>query len=189
MQWSDYFYYDETSPTCLRWKVDVFGGVNYAAKNISAGDVAGNFHSNPKKTNFQTCVKLKNKTYKLQRVIWELVNGAIPEGYVIDHLNGNPWDNRIVNLACKTKAANCRNRKKNSNNSTGVAGVNIQGTGAGKQFCAAVIIENKKCRKCFSIQKYGFDAALTLASEWRSAKIAEFNKENPEEQYTSRHGT
>lgn len=20
--WSDYFYYDETSPSCLRWKVD-----------------------------------------------------------------------------------------------------------------------------------------------------------------------
>jgi len=34
--------------------------------------------------------------------------GAIPEGYVIDHLNGNTRDNRLVNLDCVPSAVNGR---------------------------------------------------------------------------------
>lgn len=190
MDWNEYFYYDETSPTCLRWKVDVYGGKNYCARNIRAGAVAGNFHSNPKKTNFQTCVKIKNKTYKLQRVVWEIFNGPIHGDMVIDHLNGDPWDNRIDNLACKTKAANCRNRKRNSNNKTGVAGVNTQGEGDREQCCGVIVLKNgKRKRKCFSVKRHGAIEAMKLASEWRALQIKEFNELNPEERYTDRHGT
>lgn len=190
MNWSDYFYYDETSPTCLRWKIDIYGGTKYSVKNISIGDIAGNFASNPEETNFSTCVKLKNKTYKLQRVIWELFNGEIPEGMVIDHLDGNAWNNKISNLACKTTAANCRNRKKNSNNTSTFAGVNIQGEKGEEQCCGSILLGNqKRKRKCFSARKYGFEKALQLAVEWRADKIKEFNIEHPEEKYTERHGT
>lgn len=37
---------------------------------------------------------------QMHRYIWEQKNGAIPEGYVIHHINGNKLDNRIENLAC-----------------------------------------------------------------------------------------
>lgn len=40
------------------------------------------------------------------RVIWETVNGPIPEGLEIDHLNGNKSDNRVRNLEAVTKSQN-----------------------------------------------------------------------------------
>lgn len=190
MQWSDYFYYDETSPTCLRWKVDVYGGRNYSVRNITAGDVAGCFHSNPENTNFRTCVTLKRTLRQANRVIWEMFNGPIPEGMVVDHLDGNPWNNKIGNLSCKTPAGNARNRKKNSNNTTGIAGVNLQGEGGNLQCCASFpVASGKKKRKCFRINKYGLSKSLLLAEEYRRMKIDEFNRQNPDERYTERHGT
>ena len=35
------YVYDETSPTCLRWNVDVFSGRWKDKKNVGVGDVAG----------------------------------------------------------------------------------------------------------------------------------------------------
>lgn len=188
--WGEYFYYDETSKTCLRWKVDCYGGKNYASVSIFKGDTAGYFHSNPEKTNFRTCVTLKRTLYQVNRVIWEMFNGPIPEGMVIDHLDGNPWNNKLENLSCKTQAGNTRNRKKNSNNTTGIAGVNLQGEGDKLQYCASFpVVSGGMKRKCFSINKYGLSESLLLAEEYRRMKIEEFNRLNPDESYTDRHGT
>ena len=52
-----------------------------------------------------------NKTYPAHRIIWEMFNGPIAEGMVIDHLNGDAWDNRLANLACKTRRENNQNKK------------------------------------------------------------------------------
>jgi len=40
------------------------------------------------------------KRMREHRAIWEKVNGPIPKGFVIHHLNGNKLDNRIENLSC-----------------------------------------------------------------------------------------
>ena len=40
-KYEDYFYYDETSPTCLRWKVEKLSGKDFQRKSTKIGGVAG----------------------------------------------------------------------------------------------------------------------------------------------------
>jgi hypothetical protein len=57
------------------------------------------------------------------RLAWALMNGdKWPDGE-IDHINGDPSDNRIVNLRVATRSQNVANAKFNSLNTTGFRGV------------------------------------------------------------------
>jgi hypothetical protein len=42
------------------------------------------------------------------RMVWEAVNGPIPDGMQINHKNGNKQDNRICNLEVVTPSENTR---------------------------------------------------------------------------------
>lgn len=44
------------------------------------------------------------------RAAWMHANGAIPAGHVVDHIDGNKQDNRMINLRVVTVAENGRNR-------------------------------------------------------------------------------
>jgi hypothetical protein len=54
--------------------------------------------------------KIRSLLY-MHRVIWEAINGPIPEGLEIDHRNGNRVDNRLNNLKVVTRRINAHNRK------------------------------------------------------------------------------
>jgi len=56
------------------------------------------------------------------RVAWAIHTGAWPT-FDIDHLNGDPTDNRIDNMRDVTREINARNRRKNPRNTSGVNGV------------------------------------------------------------------
>ena len=63
---------------------------------------------------------IDGKQIPKHRLIWEAFNGEIPDGMEIDHINGNPSDNRLENLRLVTHEDNCNNpvtkeRYKNSN--------------------------------------------------------------------------
>lgn len=47
--------------------------------------------------------------FKYHRVIWYYFNGEIPEGYEIDHINGDRADNRLENLRIVTHTENVNN--------------------------------------------------------------------------------
>lgn len=60
---------------------------------------------------------------KVHHVVWKLMGREFEAGKVIDHKNGNRDDNRIRNLRSVTPSQNNQNKKLQSNNRTGVAGV------------------------------------------------------------------
>lgn len=46
---------------------------------------------------------------KIHKIIYITFNGEIPQGYEIDHINGDKTDNRLENLRCVTHKENCSN--------------------------------------------------------------------------------
>lgn len=61
----------------------------------------------------------KSKNYSVHRFIWECFNGPIPDGLEVDHIDGNPMNNKLENLRLGTHKENCNNpntkRKKKKN--------------------------------------------------------------------------
>lgn len=65
---------------------------------------------------------VKEKYYG-KEVFFHRIVKECPKGYEIDHINRNPLDNRRSNLRIVTHKANCANKGKNINNTTGHKGV------------------------------------------------------------------
>lgn len=61
--------------------------------------------------------------YYAHRIIWLLHYGQWPK--VVDHLNGDPSDNRIINLRSCSHAENLTNAKRNRRNQSGATGVHF----------------------------------------------------------------
>lgn len=74
-------------------------------------------------------VKINVERFYRHRIIWTMFNGSIPEGKVIDHINGIAGDDRIENLRLADTIINAKNQKKNSKNSSGFNGVNLYRNG------------------------------------------------------------
>ena len=67
--------------------------------------------------------RIWNKTYHGHRVVWAVCHGDWPN--VIDHINGDRADNRLINLRNITKAENAR-RKIKTKTTNGVSFCNIR---------------------------------------------------------------
>lgn len=67
-------------------------------------------------------VKINYVRYKAHRLAFQYVHGREPKGY-IDHINGNPNDNRIANLRECDALENARNARTRSDNTSGFKGV------------------------------------------------------------------
>lgn len=72
------------------WDIDVENGTVYSLINKR---FIGTIN---KRGYMQTTIGKKG--YKIHRLIWECVNGEIPKGYDIHHIDGNKLNNSIHNL-------------------------------------------------------------------------------------------
>ena len=68
-------------------------------------------------------ISYNNVRYKYHRIVWNWHYGEIPYKMEIDHINGNPSDNRIANLRLCKHQENMLNRKMQSNNKCSVKNV------------------------------------------------------------------
>jgi hypothetical protein len=174
------FYVDETSPSGLRFKIDVYAGKNYRSLINSKDSVAGILSPDG-----SWSITHEKKPVKVHRVIYLLVNKSIDSSKIIDHINGNPSDNSLNNLRQVCSKVNRRNLKIDKRNSTGVTGVSLT---VKNTYRASVLDESGlRLEKSFSISKYGKDKAFHLACQWRKERIEELNAQGAG--YTARHGT
>lgn len=86
-----------------------------------------------------------------------------PEGFEVDHINGNRLDNRRSNLRIATRQQNNWNRGANKNSLTGVKGVSMdRATG---RFYARIGLNHK------TIRLGCFDDVETAKAAYRAAEI------------------
>lgn len=168
IQWNDFFIYDKTLPTFLKWNVDVYCGPNHCAKKFAAGTPAGFIDQEG-----YVIIKIHGKAHRGHKVVWEMMYGGIPDGYFVDHIDRNRANNNIDNLRLVTHAVNCRNRTKQSNCKSGATGVSKVCNSNGTFYWAATWRDStgKKRIKYFSIKKYGEDEAFSLACEYRKQML------------------
>tara|TARA_R110000868_G_scaffold254666_2_gene511237 strand:+ start:61 stop:558 length:498 start_codon:yes stop_codon:yes gene_type:complete len=77
-------------------------------------------------------VKINQRSYLAHRIIWKFVTGEDPGEFDIDHIDGDPTNNRWINLRLATRSQNCFNKPVNKNNKLGYKGVHIKKTKSGK---------------------------------------------------------
>lgn len=70
------------------------------------------------------CNESGKKRFLVHRLVGMVFLG-ISDDQEVDHIDGNPFNNRLENLRVCTHAENGRNRKKQINNSTGYPGVSF----------------------------------------------------------------
>ncbi|AGR47930.1 HNH endonuclease [Sinorhizobium phage phiM7] len=104
--------------------------------------------------------------YRSHRIIWLLVHGYFPE--MIDHINGNTGDNRLINIRDVDKWENSKNQKLARNNTSGVAGVDYwANTTNTKKWVARISVNGKR-------KLLGYFSSMEEAAEARKAAEAEY---------------
>ena len=77
-----------------------------------AGKKAGYYHGKTRR--LMVGLDKYGRTVLGHRIIWTMLVGPIPVGMQIDHINGDPSDNRLVNLRLATNQQNSLNSRRKS---------------------------------------------------------------------------
>ncbi|WP_208952183.1 HNH endonuclease signature motif containing protein [Rahnella sp. ChDrAdgB13] len=82
----------------------VFHWIRQPNRQIAIGDRAGS-----QAKNGYRIISFSGKHFYEHRLIWLWIKGSIPEKKVVDHINGNPSDNRLENLRLISQSRNTQN--------------------------------------------------------------------------------
>jgi len=177
IKWDQFLSLDTSSESGLRRNCGkccgaVAGGKNYLKNGVGFG----------------WRVKFNSKLYLAHRIIWVMTYGSIDSTLVIDHLDGNAFNNSICNLTLKTQQHNTQNIKAAKNrSSTGHTGVyKLHAKGFDYITASWRGVDKKQYQKLFSVNKLGLDRAITLAVKYRREQLDILNSLGMN--YTERHG-
>lgn len=184
--------YSEHSPTQLIWNTDIGsnGAIRYKVGTTAGYKTSTGYYS----------IGLNGKQYRTHRIIFSLFNPDTDiSQLVIDHIDGNPSNNKIENLRAVSYEINNRNiskRKENRNLPTGVYWRETR-----QAFVAQVVDPaaqhkngtNKLVRKYIPISKFltelnPYESAKEIAIQERKQMLEEINN-RLDLGYSEDHGT
>lgn len=165
-----YVYYDSSSKTGLRLKLD--------------GSVAGKLD-----TSGYYRVSIENKKYLVHRIIFSLLSKENIMTFEIDHVDGNKLNNNFDNLRAVTASTNSRNKVNLCSRSGYPVGIHFESSkdwSSERIRAAWYDVQGKLRTKSFSINKLGIMIAFRDAVIHRQKMIEELNSQGAG--YTERHG-
>lgn len=120
----------EPSTGIFRWKERTS-----KFSSVVIGQIAGGAEPDGRRA-----IRIDGHMHWAHRLAWLYTTGEMPS-CEIDHINGNPGDNRITNLRLADRQTNCQNhRKAFRQNQTGLLGV----TPKGSRFQAGITVNGRR---------------------------------------------
>lgn len=163
---SKYVEYDESSPTCLRWKIDIGreNSVSYRKKGSPAGSL------NTERNRY--VITINGVIYMLHRVVVTLHGIIIPENYYINHKDCNPSNNRIENLEVVPPAVNSQKKTEHVYHAD-TTGIRVIDRKSGYSvLCRYVGIDGKRISKSIIVEsKDDIENASRELIAWRNEQI------------------
>ena len=149
-----YWYYDESSPSCLRWKIK--------RRSVLAGSIAGH----KTKLGYYK-VSRGRTTYKVHRIIVVLLlNEKIKDYDIVDHIDSDPSNNKFNNLQIISQKENIRKRKRSSKH------LGVSWNERDKSYHAYFQKDKIRHSKHFNISSFGSkEEALKQALIWRKGQL------------------
>ena len=163
---SDIFYIDESSPSCLRYLKEIRGG-HYKTQVIKRGGaIAGTLND----AGYWE-VRLNKIKYRVHRIIYCLAYMKdLDTNLVIDHKDSNKSNNKVDNLQEISQRDNAIKQRIRNTNTSGFIGMRF--LDHENRWVVGITIHGKFIVKSFHIKKYGtkekaFDAAYLYNKKLR----------------------
>lgn len=171
-----HLYYDETSPSCLRWTSDRFTGIHRKIIIATKDSIAGTLS----KQHNRYVISINGVKYQASCIVCKLncLSGYEKLGELVaEHKDKDSTNNKVSNLRITTQTINLRNSGKRKTNTSGKIGVHKTIKCSVIYFVASYTDLNGKLKsKWFSTKKLGYEAAFRSAGEFRDNAIIGMNE-------------
>lgn len=169
LDFNDRYYVCDTSPSGLRYKKDIYADRPTIGDKILCHKI-NTCVGSQSSSGWQ--ISWNRRSYRVHRVIWMLIHGKVNRHMVIDHIDGNCFNNRIENLREVTHSENCRNRKVDKRSTSGIAGLSFARNRT-RMRISVTVDNNIRLTKSVKIEDRGYDSSLSFLLNWRKDRLIE----------------